>query len=206
MATHSETAALLAFLREQGPLKRAYPLLKSSLPGRLSAAREPHQLLLSVVEVFCGGLASEEAASSAAERANAAEPEAWPGAAVNAYCVLLLDAARSLPILATTFDRTCAGTLAQAHPHLFRKLSAAYPSDATNAAALSTVETLIERGDPAEAAQLAAEHGLLGEVRACTPSSLIPRHYRKPLNQAQQKPCATCEKAIRRSGDQAPDG
>ena len=147
--------ALLTFIRDHGPLKHAYPVLRRTLVVRLEAEPEPHSLLLDAVGAL---LSSGATASSAPDAAP------WPGGAFNAYCSLLLEAAPQLSIGVGELDLARAKMLALEHPHLFRKLADAYHSPAMSEAALLTVQTLLERGDPAEAALLAVGHGLLAHL------------------------------------------
>ena len=147
--TADRLSTLLAELQEAGPLKRAYPSLRERLPGMLQNEADPHTLVLAAVARF----ASSKVPACAV----------WPGAAANAYCTLLLDAAEKLVEQPSLDHRHAASELAGREPRFFRKLAAVYGGGDGFAsdAALVAARALLQADQASEAALLAADFRLL---------------------------------------------
>jgi hypothetical protein len=164
----SDVAILLSRLQARGPLKRAYALLRESLPDELLGlgASRVHALVLSALQSLLDGPARED-------------KEAWPGSGAAAYCSLLLDAASKLHANGSAAvlpsHREQAVTLCARHPRFVRKLLAVYGGgEDDRAPALLAAQTLWARGDGAEVAQLTASFALHAhfDVRALLRSAL----------------------------------
>ena len=164
----ADVASLLSRLQARGPLKRAYALLRESLPDELLGlgASRVHALVLSALQSLLDGPARED-------------KEAWPGSGAAAYCSLLLDAASKLHANGSAAvlpsHREQAVTLCARHPRFVRKLLAVYGGgEDDRAPALLAAQTLWARGDGAEVAQLTASFALHAhfDVRAVLRSTL----------------------------------
>ena len=164
----ADVASLLSRLQARGPLKRAYALLRESLPDELLGlgASRVHALVLSALQSLLEGPAPED-------------KEAWPGSGAAAYCSLLLDAASKLHANGSAAvlpsHREQAVTLCARHPRFVRKVLAVYGGgEDDRAPALLAAQALWARGDGAEVAQLTASFALHAhfDVRAVLRSAL----------------------------------